>query len=377
MMMAGIEFMGKEPFKDVYIHGIVRDETGAKMSKSLGNAVDPLSIIDEYGADALRFAIISITSEGQDVYASKEKFEVGRNFANKIWNAARFLMMNEVAAKPRKIQPKNLTAMDRWILSRLNASVESVTKSLDSSRFNEAVSTLYDFFWHEFCDWYIELAKPTIRSESTQAVLLTVLETSLRLLHPFMPFLTEEIWQKLPHSGDTIMLAEWPKAVKTLIDKKVEGEVQLIISEIQAIRNVRSAWQINPKELVTVAIKVSRDKEMKILQEYSTTIVQMAKVSSLQIGKQVTRPKESAVANIGRVETYVVLSGLVDVQVERQRIEAALTDVDKMIRQKHGMLANTEFVKKAPKDIVEKMQKQSEELENRKKRLEENLRTLE
>lgn len=379
MMMAGHEIMGKEPFKQVYIHGIVRDETGAKMSKSLGNAVDPIDIIDEFGADALRFGIISITAEGQDVYASKEKFEVGRNFANKIWNAARFTMMNiDVKTLDVKKIPKtaSLSPIDRWILSRLNQTIESVTASLEKSRFNEAVSTLYDFFWHQFCDWYLELAKPNMKSHETRWVLYTVLDGSLKLLHPFMPFITEEIWQKLPHEGNSIMISTWPKANKKLIDKKVEAEADLVIGEIQAIRNVRSAWQINPKEHVVVAVKTQRDKELRILRDYSTYIVQMAKVSSLQLGKHVTRPKESAVANIGRVETYVVLSGLIDIGVERQRIEAALADVDKMIRGIEGRLANQEFVKKAPKEIVDKERTKVDELLNRKKRLEENLRTL-
>jgi valyl-tRNA synthetase len=207
-------------------------------------------------------------------------------------------------------------------------------------------------------------------------VLYTVLDGALKLLHPFMPFITEEIWQKLPHTGETIMTSAWPKPNKRLINKKIEAEVDLIIGEIQAIRNVRSAWQINPKESVSVAVKTARDRELKILKNYSTYIVQMAKISSLQLGKNIVRPKESAVANIGRVETYVVLSGLVDIQVERQRIESALTDVEKMIRGLEGRLANEEFIKKAPKDIVEKERKRAEELENRKLRLQENLKTL-
>ncbi|MBI3315454.1 MAG: valine--tRNA ligase, partial [Candidatus Omnitrophica bacterium] len=379
MMMSGLEFMGKEPFKQVYIHGIVRDPTGAKMSKSLGNAVDPIGIIEEFGADALRFGIISITAEGQDVYASKEKFEVGRNFANKIWNATRFVMMNmSLSAAGLKHAPKSslINPIDQWILSRLNQTVLYVTQSLDRLRFNEAASILYDFFWHQFCDWYLELAKPNIHSQETQWVLHTVLENSLKLLHPFMPFVTEEIWQKIPHEGESIMVSAWPVANKKLIDPMIETEVELIIGEIQAIRNVRSAWQINPKDLITVAIKASREKELQTLQKYSTHIAQMAKISSLQIGKNISRPKESAVANIGRVETYVVLSGLIDIQVERQRIESALSDVEKMIRNLEVRLQNEEFLKKAPKDIVDKERKKAEELENRKKRLEENLRTL-
>jgi len=378
MIMSGIEFMGKEPFKDVYIHGIVRDETGAKMSKSLGNAVDPIAVIDEFGADALRFAIISITAEGQDVYCSKEKFEVGRNFANKIWNASRFVAMNR-AKQPGKIKtPKlaDLSATDRWILSRLNQTILKITDCLEKMRFNEASSVLYDFVWHQFCDWYLEIAKPNIESNATRWVLDTVLENALKLLHPFMPFLTEEIWQSMPHEGESIMISAWPKVQKKWINRQIESEMDLVIGEIQAIRNVRSAWQINPKELVTVAVKASRDKELKVLRNHSTTIVQMAKVSSLQLGKNIARPKESAVANIGRVETYVVLSGLVDIQVERQRIEMALSDVEKMIRGLEGRLANEEFLKKAPKEIVDKERKKSEELQNRRQRLVENLRTL-
>ncbi len=379
MMMAGIEFMGKEPFKEVYIHGIVRDETGAKMSKSLGNAVDPLGIIDEYGADALRFAIISITAEGQDVYCSKDKFEVGRNFANKIWNAARFCLMNFGAKQAQSSKPPKLSElnpMDRWILSRLHHTILHVTDCLDRSRFNDAISTLYDFFWHQFCDWYLEFSKPNIANPDTQWVLAEVLDGSLKLLHPFMPFITEEIWQKIPHMGDSIMVSDWPKADKKKNDRKIEAEVELVINEIQAIRNVRGAWQINPKELVAVAVKTIRDKEMQIFKSYSTYIVQMAKISSLTIGKHVTRPKESAVANIGRVETYVVLSGLIDIRVERQRIELALGDVEKMIRGIEARLKNTEFLNKAPKEIVDKERQKVQELENRKTRLQENLRTL-
>ncbi len=379
MMMSGLEFMGKEPFREVYIHGIVRDETGSKMSKSLGNAVDPIGIIEEFGADALRYGIISITAEGQDVYASKEKFEVGRNFANKIWNAARFVLLSlDPKAPPAKKvpRPSGLGAMDRWILSRLQETILDVTDCLEKSRFNEAISILYDFFWHQFCDWYVELAKPTIRTPQTQWVLTTVLDSALRLLHPFMPFITEEIWQKIPHEGESIMVSAWPKANKKWIDPKIETEADLVISEIQAIRNVRSAWQISPKQHVTVVVKTTRDRELQILKNYSTVIVQMAKVSSLQIGKNVQRPKESAVANIGRVETYVVLSGLIDIQVERQRIEAALNDVEKMIQGLQRRLQNEEFLKKAPKDIVDRERRKAEELENRKKRLEENLRTL-
>ncbi|PIU39995.1 MAG: hypothetical protein COT00_04060, partial [Candidatus Omnitrophica bacterium CG07_land_8_20_14_0_80_50_8] len=217
---------------------------------------------------------------------------------------------------------------------------------------------------------------PNIKSKETQWVLCEVLDDALKLLHPFMPFITEEIWQKIPHEGESIMLSDWPKSVRGWIDKKTESEVGLIISEIQAIRNVRSAWQINPKDFVGVVVKTQRDKEMMVLNKYSSYIAQIARISSLQIGKNISRPKESAAANIGRVETYVVLSGLIDVRMERQRIEAALSDVERMMRGLEGRLQNMDFVNKAPKDIVEKERKKAAEFENRKKRLEENLKTL-
>ncbi len=389
MMMAGLEFMGKEPFSEIYIHGIVRDETGAKMSKSLGNSVDPIAIMDEYGADALRFALISITAEGQDVYCSKEKFELGRNFANKIWNASRFVAMNRAPDKEsvhaKTPRASDLSSADLWIMSRLHQTIARVTESLDKSRFNETTGILYDFFWHEFCDWYLEIVKANIKAPQVQWVLHQVLENFLRLLHPFMPFITEEIWQSLPREGgksgsakegETIMRSAWPKADKKWMDKKIDAEMELVIGEIQSIRNVRSAWQISPKDAVAVVVKTQRDKELKVLRHYSTMIAQLAKISSLRMGQNLTRPKESAVANIGRVETYVVLSGLVDVQVERQRIELALTDVEKLIRGLEGRLKNEEFLKKAPKDIVEKERARAEEFANRRQRLQDNLRTL-
>ncbi len=379
MIMAGFEFMGKEPFKQVYIHGIVRDATGAKMSKSLGNIVDPIEIIDRYGADALRFGIISITSEGQDVYASKEKFEVGRNFANKIWNASRFVTMNVGAEKvdlKKTIKVSALNPADRWILSQLARTTQSVTTALDRLRFNEAAATLYEFFWHQYCDWYLELAKTHSGSKETRWTMCVVLERALRLLHPFMPFVTEEIWQTIPHAGESIMLAPWPIAEKKFADRRIEADFDLLTNEIQAIRNVRAAWQINPKERVSVVIKTLREQEKKILQEYSSYIMHLGRVGSLKIGKNMQRPKESAVANIGRVETYVVLTGLIDIQMERQRIELALGDVAKMIENLERRLENDDFVKKAPAEIVSRERAKVDELKDRKKRLEENLKVL-
>ncbi len=284
MIMAGMEFMGKIPFKDIYIHGTVRDETGAKMSKSLGNIIDPLDIIEEFGTDALRFSIISITATGQDVFLSREKFALGRNFANKIWNASRFVLMSMREPVPSPSislrtgtersrsassqlpvpSEKDLSLADRWCLSRLNRTTESVTRALEGYRFNEAANMLYEFFWHQFCDWYLELAKPEIEKERVRGILIHVLEKTLRLLHPFMPFVSEEIWQMLPHEGPSIMVAPWPEVDRGLIDVDCEREMDLIMKEVTVIRNMRSDWKVPPSKRVEVAIRVSTRAQEEI-----------------------------------------------------------------------------------------------------------------
>ncbi|MDD5436337.1 MAG: valine--tRNA ligase, partial [Candidatus Omnitrophica bacterium] len=248
MIMAGLEFRGGIPFKDVYIHGTVRDITGTKMSKSLGNVIDPLDVIAKYGTDALRFSIISITAQGQDVFLSEGKFELGRNFANKLWNASRFILMN---LKPDEadsdlcvfFKEAKLSLAERWILSRFYSTLAFVTKCLDEYKFNEAANAIYEFVWHEFCDWYIEIAKTAIGEKSSQTILYKVLEKSLRMLHPIMPFVTEEIWQKLPRvtpGDDFIMTQPWPHLREEMISKEVEAGMKELIELVITIRNMRS-----------------------------------------------------------------------------------------------------------------------------------------
>jgi len=379
MVMSGYEFMGKKPFSDIYIHGIVRDATGAKMSKSLGNIVDPIEIIDEFGADALRYSIISITGEGQDVYAAKERFEIGRNFANKMWNASRFALLNMDIQKARKRpDAAEFTPVDRWILSRLQRLIKDVTDALEGYRYNEATSALYEFFWHEFCDWYLELIKPRMESPASQWVLREILESSMKLFHPIMPFITEEIWE-LMHPGkakDTLMVSQWPTANPKWIDKKAEEEIQILILQVQAIRNVRSTWQLSPKDLLTVYVKTASKKHTELYKKYSDDIMHLAKVGSLKYGASITRPQQSVIASVGRIESYVVLSGLVDIEFETGRIQQALTEVEGMIKGVEAKLANESFTSKAPKDVVDGVRNRHKELEDRKVRLQENLKVL-
>ncbi len=377
MIMAGYEVMGREPFRDIYIHGIVRDATGAKMSKSLGNIVDPIDIIEEFGADALRFSIISITSEGQDVYASKERFEIGRNFANKIWNASRFAMIHLSAHSGDDMRtPKDFGPADRWILSRLERLVRHLTESLDDYRFNDAAAAMYEFFWHEFCDWYLELIKARIDSPACRWVLKRVLRTSMKLLHPFMPFITEEIWELLEGPGRSLVKEPWPEPEKKWLDPRSEEEISILTLQVQAIRNVRSTWQINPKEPLTVFVKTAGRRETELFKKYSDDLMHLAKVGSLKYGQSIRRPKQSVIASVGRIETYVVLSGLIDVDMETNRIESALVEVDKLMKGLESKLRNEEFARKAPRDIVQKEKNRYKELIDRKKRLQENLKIL-
>ncbi|HTZ11281.1 MAG TPA: valine--tRNA ligase, partial [Candidatus Margulisiibacteriota bacterium] len=248
MIISGFEFMGKEPFKDVYIHGTVRDIEGKKMSKSLGNIIDPLEIINEYGCDALRFSLISITAQGQDVFLSKERFEQGRNFANKLWNASRFIMMNLDRTKVNVdlcvfFKKEDLSLVNRWILSRFYSVLKAVEASLEAYKFNEAANLVYLFFWHEFCDWYLEIIKPQISQKNNQVVMYKVLEKSLRLLHPFMPFISEEIWQMLSGSPErienSIMRQSWPHLQKEMIDKAAEESLSGVFEVVNCVRNMR------------------------------------------------------------------------------------------------------------------------------------------
>ncbi|UCD55249.1 MAG: valine--tRNA ligase [Candidatus Omnitrophota bacterium] len=312
MIMAGMEFMKDIPFEDVYIHGTVRDDTGTKMSKSLGNIIDPIDVINQFGSDALRFSIISITAQGQDVFLSPEKFKVGRNFANKLWNASRFVMMNlkEESIKKdlcRAPDDPALTLADKWILSRFYEMLGDFTKSLTIYRINDAANRIYEFVWHEFCDWYLEIAKSTITQPHTQVTLYRILEKSLRVLHPIMPFITEDIWQRLPreHDADSIMITNLPRMQKEFISKKVDSEMKLLIDVIQAIRNLRATSHIKHDKQVDVFIKAKKKNIPSILNANITYINKLARVGNLNASTRMKKPPHSAVSIIDNMEIFI------------------------------------------------------------------------
>lgn len=400
MIMSGLEFMGKAPFKDVYLHGTVRDLTGKKMSKSLGNIIDPLDIIDEFGSDALRYSVIAITATGQDVYLSKEKFEIGRNFANKIWNASRFVLMNvnpqnkELSkAKPWTDYVQGFALADRWILSRLNRAIESVTKALENYRFNEAESVVYDFFWHDFCDWYVEMVKPVIadpipqgygegsveraadRKEITGHVLIHVLESSLKLMHPFMPFVTEAVWQNIKERS-SIMTEAWPVAERSCVRKDAEKNIEIIQAVIISIRNIRADMNIPHSTMLTAyAAPLKKDGKDR-LKDGIEYITRLARLEKLVIDNDVKKPAQCATAVLEGFNVFVSLEGVIDVESEKARLRKKMGDLETQLRHTDDRLKNKDFVTRAPEAIVSKEKEKGEKLREQIERLEKTLSGL-
>ncbi len=381
MIMAGLEFAKDIPFHHVYIHGTVRDDTGTKMSKSLGNIIDPLEIIDGYGADALRFSIISITAQGQDVFLARNRFELGRNFANKVWNAARFILMN---LRPEEVnvdlctffKGMKLNLPERWILSRFYATLTEVGRCLEGYKFNEAANSIYEFFWHQFCDWYVEIAKSSIREKTTQVILYKVLEKSLRILNPFMPFVTEEIWQNLSHSGESIMVQSWPHIQKEMISKEADSKMAILIDVVTSIRNLRANWRIPPTKMIEAYIRTRKRETEAILNANSSHIQNLAKVEMLNIGK-VGKPKNAATSVLKDMEIFVPLAGLIDIEKEKARIRAQVEQVESDISSTQKRLKEKGFLAKAPKEVVQMQKARLGELKEKLEKLKDNFKRLE
>jgi valyl-tRNA synthetase len=378
MIMAGMEFMKAIPFRDVYIHGTVRDIEGKKMSKSLGNIIDPLEIINEYGTDALRFSLISITAQGQDVYLSKERFEQGRNYANKIWNASRLVLMNLDKGVVKTdlcefFKKEDLNSPNRWILSRWYSTLKDLNRDLDNYLFNEAANLLYSFFWHEFCDWYLEMIKLDIKNPQTQLVLYKVLEKFLRTLHPFMPFITEEIWQKLyePQNPGTrerengsIMIQPWPHLQENIIDKKIENKMEAVFETITAIRNMRSEMDIPVQMNIKTIISTGNKTKRQLLNSLSSQIRNLSRLSELAVEEKYTQLKSTITTVVGDMHISIPLSGIVDVEKEKAKLDEKIKKTEQEIKLKENTLGNKNFVKKAPEEIVAKEKEKLKELKD-------------
>jgi len=364
MAMLGLKFMGDVPFRHVYIHSLIRDAEGQKMSKSKGNVVDPLTIMDKYGTDAFRFTLVALAAQGRDIRLSEERIEGYRNFANKIWNAARFVLTNLAGYDPAKAATGKPSVADRWIASRLAAATAAVRKALDAYRFNDAATALYQFIWSELCDWYLEVAKRSLyQSEDpgaravTQRTLVETLEATLRLLHPFMPFISEEIWQRLPREGragtqspESIMVAAFPKPGRKGRDAVAEREMAPVIGVVSAIRTVRSESRISPAVELAVTVKCPV-KEAARLRAAVPLIGALAR-ASVRVDHRAARPPLSAHAVADSADVFVHLQGVVDVAAERARLQKEIEKARKEAAFLEGKLGRPDFVERAPADVV-------------------------
>jgi valyl-tRNA synthetase len=370
MIMAGIEFTGKVPFPTVYLHGTVRDTKGRRMSKSLGNSPDPIDLMDTYGADALRFSMVALTPLGQDIQFDAKKTELGRNFANKIWNAARFLLMNLEDYQPgsgKSEAPADLA--DRWILSRLDRVTAEVSRGLDEDRFGETAWLLYDFLWKEVCDWYLELAKVRLYGtdkaarRAAQATALEVFGTSLALLHPFLPYLTEVIWSYLPGrgtSGELLIRAPWPKPGGRE-DDGAEREIAVLRTAVTCIRNIRADMNVPPGSEVRVLVK-GAGEPAAMLSRNEPSLRALARVGALSISANTAKPPHSASAVAEGMEIYIPLEGLVDLEAEKKRLEKKRADLEKGLATVVAKLSNQDFIARAPAEVVQAEAERKERL---------------
>ena len=383
MMMMGIHCMDDVPFKDVYVHALVRDEEGKKMSKSTGNVIDPLSVIERYGTDAFRFTLAAFAAQGRDVKMSEKRVEGYRHFINKIWNAARFALMH-INKGYENIESKHLSLADRWILSRLNRVIDKVSETLAGYRFNDAAGALYKFVWHEFCDWYLEAIKPTLygqeeqsRQEATLSVLWRVLRDTLVLLHPFTPFVTEEIWHKLPGTQGSIMKTVFPSDVRDdisqLRDLEAESTMELITGIITGIRNVRGEMNIAPSLFLVVMVQAQDESTRETVEQYQDMIINLARLKSFSVGKAGKRPKSAATAIVDDATIFVSLEGIIDFAKETNRLEKEINKLTKELTVVSKKLSNKDFVSKAPAQVVGEVKEKHKALVEKQEKLQSHL----
>lgn len=360
MIFSACEQMGCPPYDTVFIHGIVRDEKGIKMSKSLGNGIDPLKVIDQYGADALRFFLATGNSPGNDMRFSEKRVEASRNFANKLWNASRFVHMNIDDFNVENRLPEKLETEDKWILNEFNKVTKEINENLEKFELGVAVQKLYDFIWDCYCDWYIELAKSRLQSDEQTAqnarqVLIWVLEKTLRLLHPFMPYITEEIWQTLPHEGETIMLSKYPEYDESLDFPQAANEMESVMDAIKAIRNRRQEMNVPPSRKAKVYIATKLED---VFANGSKFICKLASASEVEIGESFEI--EGAVTVVTTdAKIYIPMDELVDKAAETARLKKELAATEKLLAQSEGKLNNQGFISKAPEKVVETVKQQA------------------
>ena len=360
MMFQGLEFTGKRPFKNVLIHGLIRDSQGRKMSKSLGNGVDPMEVIEQYGADALRWFLANGSAPGQDVRYSTDKMDAAWNFINKIWNASRYALMNvgDLTADQVDITGEK-TLADKWILTRLNQTIGKVTELFEKFEFGEAGRLLYRFIWDDFCDWYIEMSKETLAGDdeaaklTTRSILVYVLDNTLRLLHPIMPFVTEEIWQSVPHVGESLVVAAYPTVHPEQMDEKAAEEMEFLMDFIRSVRTVRNEMNTPLSKPINIIAKVSDAAHYAVLKENESYIARFSNPEEFVYGEDVEAPSEAVTSVITGAEIYLPLAGLINIEDEIARLEKEAEKLQQEVDRVEKKLSNEKFVAKAPAAVVE------------------------
>lgn len=385
MIMAGLYVEKEIPFSNVYFTGIVRDSQGRKMSKSLGNSPDPLDLINNYGADALRVGMLLIAPQGLDILFSEERIEQGRNFMNKIWNCSRFLMLNINENLPKSlsdINVNNLDISDKWILSRMNNTIKDVDFAYSQYRLNDAVKIVYDFVWSEYCDWYIEFTKVRLygdnieQTETSKSVAFHVLRVIIKLLHPYTPYITEKLWTTFKRKKENLLISsKWPKPDPKYIDSKAEMDMKIIKDSITTIRNIKSSLNVPPSKPISMIVR-GKDTNTDVLKSHRSYLERLAKVVELKTGENIEKPKQSSTGIVNKMEIFIPLSGLINIKQETKRLEKQILDFKGRLNSVNKKLNNANFLSRAPKKVVDnEQQKQMKYLESIKK-LKENLYSL-
>jgi valyl-tRNA synthetase len=383
MMMMGIHFMGDIPFKDVYIHALVRDAEGKKMSKSKGNVIDPLAVMDQFGTDAFRFTLAALAAQGRDIKLSEERILGYRHFVNKIWNAARFVLMNLGNTETSRPDQTAYTLADRWIMTRIGQVSEKVAGFIEAYQFNEAAGLSYQFVWHELCDWYLEMAKEALYGEdgpvkeAARSVVQETLMAALKMLHPFMPFITEEIWQRLPGTEGSIMKAHFPESAAFPRDERALKEMDFLSGVITAIRNIRGEMNIPPSKNVSIVIDAGRREDEEVLRGNLSYIRTLAKVDEASIGQGLPKPDKSATAVFEQTSVHVQLKGLIDFREEERRVRKEISRMEKELEISQKKLSNRGFLEKAPEEIVAEVKDKADGLAAKVLKMKENLSFLE
>ncbi|GAB4173848.1 MAG: valine--tRNA ligase [Calditrichia bacterium] len=385
MIMAGIEFMGEVPFKEVFLNGIVRDAQGRKMSKSLGNGIDPVEIIEKYSADAMRFTLIMLSAEGQDINLAESDFEIGRNFSNKLWNASRFLLMNlPDGFEYVDIQEEQLEEIDKWILSKLNRTIEQNEQNMEKFRIQDSLEVVYHFFWHDFCDWYLEMIKSRLYSDEhaeskniALTVALKVLKETLELLHPYIPFITEEIWQKLPvKDADSIVISEFPSVDSAFNYPQLENLFDEFRSIVSGIRNARAELKIAPSSKIDALFFSDSEEIKQFIHRNKEYLMTLAKLSNFDIQEKREKPKGSFSLVTQQAEIFIPLEGVVDIEKEKERLQKEKERLEGLMKGTQKKLENENFVKKAPEHVVKAEKEKLESLKEKIAKIEMNISGL-